>query len=556
MGISLKTEHLKGYKDIAWLLLKHGRSDLVKNAGLDKILIDDNDQDNATVPPGAEQLTDDLEKLGPTYIKLGQLLSSRADIIPLPYIEALSRLQDKVEPFSYEEVESTISSELGVRISKAFSDFEPTPIAAASLGQVHRAYMRDGRAVAVKVQRPGIRQQVAKDIEVWMEVARFFDDHTEMGRRYQFQEMLVEFRKSLFRELDYREEAHNLTILGDNLRDFESIAVPRPVEDYTTSRVLTMTYIRGIKITSLSPLTRMEIQGEELAEQLFRAYLKQILVDGFFHADPHPGNVFLTDDRRIALLDLGMVGRMTSSLQEKLLQLLLAVSDGRSEDAARISIRIGERTDAFDELQFNRRLGELVANHHDARLEQIDVGKVLLEVTSASGECGIRLPPELTMLGKTLLNLDQVARALYPEFDPNAAVRRNAAEIVRQRTTKSISTGSLFSNMLDIKDFLEMLPQRVNRIMDRVANNELAVKVDAIDEQRLMEGIQKVANRITLGLVLAALIVGAALLMSVPTSFRILGYPGLAIVFFVIAASGGIALAINILLNDVKARKP
>ena len=214
MVISLKTEHLKGYRDIAWLLVKHGRSDLVKNAGLDKILKDDDDPDVGVVAPEAEALADDLEKLGPTYIKLGQLLSSRADIIPLPYIQALSRLQDKVEPFSYEEVENAISSELGVRITKAFSDFDPTPIAAASLGQVHRAHMRDGRSVAVKVQRPGIRQQVAKDIEVWMEVARFFDDHTEIGRRYQIQEMLVEFRKSLFRELDYREEAHNLTILS------------------------------------------------------------------------------------------------------------------------------------------------------------------------------------------------------------------------------------------------------------------------------------------------------------------------------------------------------
>ena len=247
---------------------------------------------------------------------------------------------------------------------------------------------------------------------------------------------------------------------------------------------------------------------------------------------------------------------MSSRLQEKLLQLLLAVSEGRSDDAARLSIRIGERTEAFDEQQFNRRLGELVIKHQDARLEQIDVGMVLLEVTGASGECGLRLPPELTMLGKTLLNLDQVARALDPEFDPNAAVRRSAAEIMRQRTTKSVSTGSLFSNMLDVKDFVQMLPERVNRIMDRVANNELEVKVDAIDEQRLMEGIQKVANRITLGLVLAALIVGAAMLMNVPTTFRILGYPGLAIVFFVVAASGGIALVINILLNDVKAKKP
>ena len=553
MGISLKTEHLKRYKNIAWLMMKYGRSDLVKAAGLETVLSDESESEN--VPPEAESLADDLEKLGPTFIKLGQLLSTRADLLPLPYMRALARLQDEVEPFSFEEVESIITSELGVRISKAFSDFDPVPIAAASLGQVHRAAMRDGRSVAVKVQRPGIREQIADDLDAFSEVAQLLDNHTEAGKRYEFRKVLEEFRKTLLKELDYKQEAKNLIVMSENLSDFDSLVIPLPIEDYTTSRVLTMDYIHGQKITSLSPLKRIDIDGDELARQLFRGYLRQILVHGFFHSDPHPGNVFLTDDGRIALLDLGMVGRISPGMQEKLFQLLLAISEGRGDEAANILISMGEATEMFNEREFRRVVGDLVMVHQGAELAQMEVGTIMLEVLRGSGECGIRLPVELTMLGKTFLNLDQVGRTLDPSFDPNTAIREYATELMRERMLKSVSPGNLFSSMLEMKDFAERLPGRVNRILDSLANNQIKVKVDAIDETLLMEGLQKIANRITLGLVLAALIVGAAMLMSVPTSFRILGYPALAIIFFIAAATGGVLLIVNILSYDMRARK-
>lgn len=555
MGISLKPEHLKRYKDIAWLLMKYGRSDLVKNAGLDDVLKDEDAVTEDGTPAEAKELADDLEKMGPTFIKLGQLLSTRPDILPVSYMEALARLQDKIEPFSYAEVETIISTELGVRISKAFSHFEAEPMAAASLGQVHRAALRDGKSVAVKAQRPGIRERVAEDLAALSDVAEFLDTHTEMGNRFEFQKMLEEFRKSLMRELDYRQEGQNLITLGNNLASFDSIIIPAPVEGYTTSRVLTMQYIKGTKITSLSPVSRMEIDGAALAEQLFRAYLQQILVDGFFHADPHPGNVLLTEQGQIALLDLGMVARITPGFQEKLLQMLLSVSEGRSEEAATIAISIGETRQEFDEQTFRRRVADIVAQHQGVSMEQIQVGRVVMEVTQIAGDCGMRLPPELTMLGKTLLNLDQIGRTLDPAFDPNASIRRNAADIMQQRMMKSLSPGNLFSGVLEMRDFLNRLPSRINKILDRVADNQLEVKVDAIDEHLLMEGLQKIANRITLGLVLAALIVGAAMLMNVPTTFRIFGYPGLAMLFFLAAASGGVVLVFNILFYDERAGK-
>ena len=549
MGLSLKPQHLKRYKDVAVLLMKYGRSDLVKAAGLDPTLDDASPAASAT-DPAASELANDLERMGPTFIKLGQLLSTRPDILPLPYLQALTRLQDRVEPFSFAEVESIVISELGVRLSKAFSQFEVKPVAAASLGQVHRAAMRDGRPVAVKVQRPDIRERVMEDLDALEEIAEFLDQHTEMGRRYGLVQMLDEFRRSLLRELDYRQEAQNLTLLRRNLSEFSAIVVPAAIEDYTTSRVLTMEYVSGTKITTLSPVAMLEVKGAELAEQLFRAYLKQILVDGFFHADPHPGNVLVTDAGQIALLDLGMVGRIAPRLQEPLLQLLLAISEGQSDDAVSLALKLGEVRPDFDEAEFSRRVADLVGRHQDAELRNMQVGKAVLEIGRISGDVGLRLPSELTMLGKTLLNLDQIAEALDPTFNPNASIRRNAAEIMRGRLLKSASPGNMFGGMLELKEFMERLPGRVNKILDTVANNQLEVKVDAIDEARLMAGFQKVANRITLGLVLAALIIGAAMLMRVETSFRILGYPGLAIIFFLVAAGGGIALMLSILLKD------
>src|SRR5580704_8925194 len=343
--MKVSTTNLKRYKEIATLLWKYGRSDWVRQMDF---LNEDAKSPDEQIPNGKTdpgQLADDLEAMGPTYVKLGQLLSSRSDLLPEPYLKALTRLQDKVKPFSYPEVEQIILDELGIRISKAFSRFDPKPIAAASLGQVHAAALRDGREVIVKVQRPNIRKQIAEDFEVLGQIAEFLDAHTEIGRRYRFQVVLEEFRLTLQQELNYEREAQNLISLGEYLKEFPHIEVPQPVRDYSTRCVLTMDYVQGTKITSLSPVARLGLNGAALAEELFKAYLKQILLDGLFHADPHPGNVFLTEDGKIALLDLGMVGRLAPTMQENLLKLLIAVGEGNYETAADIVIRISKTSE-------------------------------------------------------------------------------------------------------------------------------------------------------------------------------------------------------------------
>jgi predicted unusual protein kinase regulating ubiquinone biosynthesis (AarF/ABC1/UbiB family) len=361
-----------------------------------------------------------------------------------------------------------------------------------------------------------------------------------------------ELRRSLIRELDYVQEMANLISIGRNMEEFERIEVVKPIPDYCTGRVLTMEYLHGFKITDVSPVVRTELDVATLAEDLFRAYLKQILVDGLVHADPHPGNVFLTREGNIALIDLGMVAHVPPQMQTHLVRLILCIAEGRGEDAADIAIKIGRQTGPFDEQHFRYELAQIVAENLNLTLQEIEVGHMVMRITQFAGDCNIVLPSELTMVGKALLNLDQIGRILDPNFNPNEAVRRHAHELLQHEMRKNLSMGSVVSAMLDASEFVQRLPSRLNEILELVAKNKLQVQIDALDERLLIQGFQKVANRITVGLILAALIVGAAFLMRVETQFTILGYPGLAILLFLAACAGGGILMFSILLSDRK----
>lgn len=550
MGISLRPDHLKRYSQVARLLVRHGRSDLIREAGLEELIADDPVEEARDDRERAEALCDDLEALGPTFVKVGQLLSTRVDLLPVSYTEALERLQDHVEPFPFSEAAEIVEEELGTRLSKAFHDFDETPLAAASLGQVHRATLRDGRRVAVKVQRPGVREQVIEDLAVMQELAQTLGRFTETSRRYGLERASAEIRRSLLQELDYRLEADNLATLRHNLASYERIVIPPPIRDYSTSRVLTMDYVDGRKITSVSPMALMEVDGKALAETLFDAYLQQIVVDGFFHADPHPGNVFLTADGKLALIDVGMVGRIGPELQDQLTRLLLALGEQRGEETAQLMMAISDRQPGADRNQFEHGITELVTAHAGSSAEQLQIGRVVMAGARLAAESGFTVPPQLTLLGKALLNLDQVGRTLDPEFEPDAAIRRNASDLLRRRMLKNASPGSILSNVLEMNEFAQRLPARLNRVLDTIADREVEVRVRITNETVIMSGLQKVANRIASGVVLAALIIGAAMMMRVETSFRILGYPGVAMLLFLAAVVGGVLLLVDIRRND------
>jgi predicted unusual protein kinase regulating ubiquinone biosynthesis (AarF/ABC1/UbiB family) len=558
--MKLSALHLKRYREIAGLLWKYGRSDLAKQMSTE--------EDFGIEPPApadpakadAEaalpaQLADDLEAMGPTFVKLGQVLAGRPDLLPQPYLVALARLQDRVKPFPYAEVEEIVMAELGVRISKAFSRFDTEPVGSASLGQVHAAALRDGRQVVVKVQRPNIRQQIAEDFEVLAQIASFLDEHTEIGRRHRFVAILDEFRVTIQQELNYEREAHNLIALGKNLAEFKLIQVPQPVPDYFTRSVLVMDQIQGKKVTSLTPLDMQDLKGGPLAEELFKSYLKQVLVDGMFHADPHPGNVFITNDGRVALIDLGMVGHAAPSMQENLLKVLLAMSEGNGEAVADLAVQMSEKLKDFDATEFRRRISQLVALRRDQGLADMNVGRSLLEVAGIAQDDGLIVPSVLVLLAKTLMQLDEVGRILDPQFDTNASIRRNVESLMQRRLGKDFSKANAYSTLLEMKEFTTGLPSRLNRIMDAVSNSELEINVTATDAKTVMDGMQKIANRITMGIVLAGLTVGASLLMRVHTDFQLFGFPGLAILCFLGAAIGGFWLVISIFVQDYRSRR-
>ena len=535
------------YAAIVRLLLRHGRSDLVSGAGLDEYASDVDDSQRTSEK--AESFAADLESMGPTFIKLGQLLSTRFDLLPSDYTAALSRLQDEVEPFDAATARATVEAELGADIRHLYATFDDVPVAAASLGQVHRATLRDGREVAVKIQRPGVEDDVRADLATLARIAGVADKGTDLGRSYGFARLLREFERSLTLELDYKREARNLLRFADIVRHHDLLTVPAPVLDLTSARVLTMQYVEGRKVTDVGPLGLTDVDATPIVKQLFDAYLHSILSKGFLHADPHPGNLLLTDDGRLAVLDLGMVASVPPRIQEKVLRLLVAIGDDNGEQAARVLSEMGQPLEHYDPLAFRDDVTHLVS---EAVAEGADLraGRVLVELSRTAVGHGLRPPPEMAMIGKALLNLDRTTAHLDPSFAPAEAIRHDVREILRSGLTTS--PGDLVAAALDVKEFTSQLPRRANRILDSLADGEFRVRVDAIDEERLHTVLQRLATRVTLGMVIASTILGASLLMQVPTDHRILGYPAIAIVLFTIAILGGAALAAWIVVTDRK----
>lgn len=540
----LRARHVAKYAELGQLLLKHRNALRIGRP-------EGPAADGATMAEDADELARRLEELGPTFVKLGQLLSTRADLLPPPYLAALARLQERVSPIDSETARQLIEDELGVRASVAFSSFEDAPIASASLGQVHRAQLRDGRSIAVKVQRPDARVRVLDDLEVLDELAHFVERHDETGSRIGFRSLVEEFRRSLLDELDYRYEAANLRRMAENLAEYELIVVPQPIGDFTTDRVLTMELLEGRSVGSLGPLAHTEIDGEALLEELFKAYLDQVLVYGFFHADPHPGNLLLLADGRLGLIDLGMVAHVTPGTRSILLRLLFAIADGAGEDAADALEQMSEILADFDRRVLRREVAALVQKHAGATAATIQTGRLLGEVGRIATQCGLRSAPELTLVMKALLNLDEVARGLDPNFEPNSVIRAHAVELMRRHMREEASPRKLLTTTLEAKEFVEHLPSRLNRVMDSVAEGRFSIRFQGFDDPELMRGIQKLANRVTAGIVLAALVVSAAL-FSGSHADEVGGYPLLTVVFLALAAVGAIWLACNVVRADVR----
>jgi len=501
---------------------------------------------------GPLEFVEDLEALGPTFIKVGQSLSTRPDMVPPPYLAALERMQDEVQPVPVDVIRGIVESELGVRLGKLFLEFDDDPLGSASLAQVHRAVLHDGREVAVKVQRPGVDAQVRQDLDTLAALARRADASTRIGRRLRFSDWVHEFRKSLLAELDYRLEADNLERFGERLSDHPELRVPAPLRDFSTGRVLTMELVRGTKVTALGGLRRTEHDYGPLAAALVRGYLDQVFVHGEIHADPHPGNMLVTDDERLAIFDLGMVAHVPPRQREHLLKLLFSAIDGRGEEVADETIVMSIRLDDFDEVRYVREVGYLVARYAaHGNSQALSEGRLMMELARLGVACGLRPPPEMHLLGKTLLNLEGVSDALAPGLDVKAVVEGHLQALMRQRVRQSFSPARLANDAMELQALLQEAPRKVSTILSLVSENKLQVRVAGLQESRLTENLQKIANRVAAGVIVAALILASAMLMRGDVAGpRLFGYPAVAMVMFLLASALGFGIVLSVLLSD------
>lgn len=553
--MSLLPDQYDKYLRFFQFMIKYWNSD-VFSIPEEQVSGSDNDNKPDEFGDSPEELAEDLKAMGPTYVKLGQLLSTRPDLLPPHFMKALATLQDDVEVVDYQVIEQIFREEIGVRISKAFASFEKEPLASASIGQVHKAVMHSGKVVAVKIQRPGIRKRFIEDLDALMALSEKAEKFSETARNYAVHDVIEELRYILLKELDYTLEAQNLSTLKSNLQDFPNIFIPAPINDYCSSRVLTMEFVEGGKITKISPLKRLEVNLEPLVDDLVKAYLSQIIVDGFAHADPHPGNVYLTPDTKIALMDLGMVAKFSDELQETILKLMIGLSNYDSARVTNILLSISTYNENDVDLDlFRKMIARKVQESENQKAKDLQTGRTIIEINQIAAKEGIHIPVELNILGKILLNMDQIVAHLSPEYDIHNTVKEYVHLLMQKRMKDNLKPANLMELFLEMKELTENLPFRLNKFTENLAENKIRVKVDAIDEHRFTEAFQKVANRITAGLIIAALIVGAAMLVRVPSSWTIGGYPAFAFFLFIIAAIIGLYLLYQILIKDEMKRK-
>ncbi len=529
------------------LLLRYRHSGVFSGMNLDARAMHD-------LPPegNPEQFVTDLESLGPTFVKLGQMLSTRPDMVPVEFATALERMQEKVAPIPVERISTIIEQELGAPVSKLFASFDPVPLGCASIAQVHRAQLHDGREVAVKVQKPEVAAQLRSDLEVLRSFALAADHLTQVGRRVRLRDWLNEFAKTLMQELDYQAEAENLQRFGQHLKPFKPLWVPQPIWDYCSHRVLTMELAHGVRVDMIPDVRRTEQPMAPLAAALIRGYVDQIFVHGEIHADPHPGNLRVTPEGRLAIFDLGMVAHMPPRLRERLLKLLFAAVDGRGEEVADEIIGISTRLESFDEERYLRETGQMIARY--AANTSYSEGRVVLDLVRIATASGLRTPPELSLLGKALLNLETVCRLLSPDLDTRRIVEKQLQHVMRARLKKSLSAANLASEAMEMQQLLREGPRKMSDILALLAENRLQMKVTGLEESRLMENLQKIANRVSAGIVTAALILAAAMMMKVETGWHLFGYPAIAFMLMFIGVFLGLGIVLSALIFDRRAR--
>ncbi|MDQ2967777.1 MAG: AarF/UbiB family protein [Actinomycetota bacterium] len=459
---------------------------------------------------GAREFRQALEELGTTYIKLGQLLSSRPDLLPDIYIDELEKLVDDVPPVPFPEIERVILEELPGDI---FVRIDPEPLATASIAQVHTALLNSGREVIVKVRRPGIEERIELDLALLRSTAELFERHSERAQLLQARALADELEVHLVSELDFVEEANNTEIVAGILAEFEFLVVPEVIRPYVTEKVLVLERIQGKRVGADHGLAAE--RAEELARQFFSSYVYQVTVEGVYHADPHRGNVLLTDDGRLALVDFGLLGRLDEDTRRNLALLLLAVAQNRADDVADLLFGLSRTSLGSDDSGFMQEIRRKLPRYHGRPLAKIRAGAALADLQRISFEHGIGLPTTFALVGKTLSQADSIARVLYPELDPIELLEEDALGMMLKEAERRLEPNQLFAWLYTQLEPLGRMPRRVGQLVTKLDTGTFKVGIVPTDLEDLERVLRSTANRIGGAIIVAALLLSSALLARV-----------------------------------------
>jgi ubiquinone biosynthesis protein len=502
------------------------------------------EQEKDTRPERARKV---LEELGPTYVKFGQLLSMREDLIPLKYAQEFTKLQNDVPPFPFEDVKAVLKTELGGDIPELFSDFDEKPVAAASIGQVHKARLHSGEEVVVKIQRPGIRRIIEADLDIMYSLAGFAQQHIEEIKLYNPVAVVDELSRSIHSEMDYTQEARNIEHFLSNFENDPVIVIPRVYNDYSSDRILTLEYIEGIKCNKFEKLANENLDREKIATDVSEAFMKQVFEHGFFHADLHSGNIFALEDGRIALLDFGMAGHLSEDMRGLLVDALLAVTNGDSTQYIEVMRDLGVADEKLDVRSFKVDYDHFLFKYYGRTLDQVDATEVSSEMLSLLRKHQIQVPPNIALLFKGVMTVGGFAMQMVPNFNVTEIAEPYARKFMKKRFSPRNMAKNSSKNLWYVSRLLSRAPLQLSHILEVAEKGYLNLKFEHEGTDRLLSEISVASNRLAFSLIISAIIVGSSLVIQTGMEPQVWGVPLFGLFGFFAAGIFGMGLIIYII---------
>ncbi|MBI3026975.1 AarF/ABC1/UbiB kinase family protein [Candidatus Woesearchaeota archaeon] len=478
-----------------------------------------------------------LERLGPTFIKLGQVLSVRPDLVPKEYSKELEKLQDKVPEFSFNEVKDIIKMEFGKSIEHLFLHFERKPIASASISQVHKAVLKNGEKVAVKVQRPNVKHTMETDIEIMFYFAKMIERYMEKIRRFKPTRIVQEFKEWTEKELDFRIEARNAKRFYYNFKGSKTVKIPKVYDELTSEKVLTMEFMEGIELNNVKEIKKRKLNFNLILKNGFDAIMHQVFVNGIFHADPHPGNIIALKGNLISFVDFGIVGYFDERLKNKSIDLLYGIVEQDEEVIIETLVSLGmESNMKIDYEQLKSDIRFIIQPLQHSSMKDIKVSRVLEEILDSALRHNLRVPASFVLLGKTIITLEGVAI----EYDPNFKLIETAKPFVEEVVAKRKSPFYIWKNFVHgmnrYRKFAEEFPEKAEKALDKIQSGTIKVDIEDTDIKKLALEIDRSSNRVAYGLLIAALLITSALLINIEKGPRVIGIPFLSFFSFVFAS--------------------